>query len=86
MPSPRNHLLANQNSQMAGTSSQSKMEESLMGINKTNDVNLPTHSIHQDRGTAIVDASAGFDQSFVAGVEEARREQLPLALLRVIRL
>jgi hypothetical protein len=62
------------------------MEASHMAINKTDDVNLTTHSIHPDRGTAIVDALAGFDPSFVAGVEEARREQLPLAFLRVIRL
>jgi hypothetical protein len=79
MPRPRNHLLANQNSQMAGTSSQSKMEESPIEMSKTDEVNLPTQSIHQDRGTAIVDALSGFDPSFIAGVEEARREQLPFA-------
>jgi antitoxin VapB len=77
MPGLFTRVFNNGNSQAVRIPQEFRLDVSRVEISLTGDGDLLIHPIRQDRGTAIFEALAGFDPSFVAAVEDARREQLP---------
>jgi len=68
----------NGNSQAVRIPQEFRLNARRVEISRTEQGDLLIHPIPVDRGAALLDALAAFDDDFVAAVEAARAEQPPM--------
>ena len=68
----------NGNSQAVRIPQEFRLQTSQVEISRNQDGDLVIHAIPENRGDALLDALAGFDDDFIEILEEDRNDQLPL--------
>ncbi|HRP94636.1 MAG TPA: AbrB/MazE/SpoVT family DNA-binding domain-containing protein [Rhodocyclaceae bacterium] len=71
-------VFTNGNSQAVRIPQEFRLDTRKVEITRTPDGDLIIHPIPVDRGTALLEALAVFDEEFVDLLEEDRKEQLPM--------
>jgi antitoxin VapB len=71
-------VFMNGNSQAVRIPQEFRLDASRVEISRNEQGDLVIHPVAADRGAALLDALAGFDDEFVALLEEGRRDQLPM--------
>jgi antitoxin VapB len=71
-------VFTNGNSQAVRIPQEFRLDTRKVEITRTPDGDLIIHPIPVDRGTALLEALALFDEEFVDLLEEDRKEQLPM--------
>ncbi|MGF1642154.1 MAG: antitoxin [Thiotrichales bacterium] len=71
-------VFSNGNSQAVRIPREFRMSASRVEISRTPQGDLVIHPIPTDRGAALLEALSGFDDEFVALLEEDRGEPLPV--------
>jgi antitoxin VapB len=68
----------NGNSQAVRIPQEFRLDASRVEISRNEQGDLVIHPVAADRGGALLEALSGFDDEFVALLEEGRRDQLPM--------
>lgn len=71
-------VFTNGNSQAVRIPQEFRLDTRKVEITRTPDGDLIIHPIPVDRGTALLEALAVFDEEFVDLLEEDRKQQLPM--------
>lgn len=71
-------VFTNGNSQAVRIPQEFRLDTRKVEITRTPDGDLIIHPIPVDRGTALLEALAAFDEEFVDLLEEDRKQQLPM--------
>lgn len=71
-------VFMNGNSQAVRIPAQLRLDTERVEISRTADGDLLLHPIPTSRGQALLDLLAGFDDEFVASLEQNRTEQPPM--------
>lgn len=71
-------VFMNGNSQAVRIPAQMRIDADRVEISRTADGNLLLHPVPLSRGRALLDVLEGFDDEFVALLEQSRAEQLPM--------
>lgn len=71
-------VFMNGNSQAVRIPAQMRIDADRVEISRTADGNLLLHPVPLSRGRALFDVLEGFDDEFVALLEQSRAEQLPM--------
>ncbi len=71
-------VFMNGNSQAVRIPQEFRLSVNRVEIFRNNAGDLVIHPLPEDRGRALLDALAGFDDEFVGILEEDRRDQVPV--------
>jgi len=71
-------VFINGNSQAVRIPAQLRLDTDRVEITRTADGDLLLHPVRERRGRALLQALEGFDEDFVAALEESRENQPPL--------
>ena len=71
-------VFMNGNSQAVRIPQEFRLDASRVEISRNEQGDLVIHPVAADRGGALLEALSGFDDEFVALLEEGRRDQLPM--------
>jgi antitoxin VapB len=78
MPTLVSRIFMNGNSQAVRIPQEFRLDAQRVEITRTERGDLVIHPLPTDRGTALLDALAGFDDDFLAALEEVRNEPPPM--------
>lgn len=70
-------VFMNGNSQAVRIPQEFRLDASVVEISRNEHGDLILHPVALDRGSALLQALAGFDDSFIAALEAQRQDQLP---------
>ncbi|MED5606285.1 AbrB/MazE/SpoVT family DNA-binding domain-containing protein [Pseudomonas sp. JH-2] len=71
-------VFMNGNSQAVRIPQEFRLDASRVEIHRQPNGDLVIHPLPEDRGEALLQALAGFDEDFVEALEEGQREQPPM--------
>ncbi len=71
-------IFMNGNSQAVRIPREFRLDSQTVEISRTESGDLLIHPVPQDRGTALLEALADFDEDFVAALEADREAQAPM--------
>ena len=71
-------VFMNGNSQAVRIPAELRIDAERVQISRNEQGDLVLHPLPAERGRALLEALQGFDEDFIAAVEEDRREALPL--------
>ncbi|MEL7939091.1 MULTISPECIES: antitoxin [Pseudomonas] len=71
-------VFMNGNSQAVRIPQEFRLDASRVEIHRQPNGDLVIHPLPEDRGEALLQALAGFDEDFVEALEEGQREQPPV--------
>ncbi|MCP5141073.1 MAG: AbrB/MazE/SpoVT family DNA-binding domain-containing protein [Chromatiales bacterium] len=71
-------VFMNGNSQAVRIPAEFRLDTDRVQISRNADGDLVIHPLRPERGQALLQALAGFDEEFVAALEENRQDALPM--------
>ena len=77
MPAVTTRVFMNGNSQAVRIPQEFRLEASTVEISRNEHGDLVLHPVAPDRGSALLQALAGFDDSFIAALEAQRQDLQP---------
>ncbi len=78
MPTTISRVFMNGNSQAVRIPQEFRLDVNRVEISRNADGDLVIHPLSADRGAAVLEALAAFDDDFVALLEQDRRDQPPM--------